>query len=317
MLWLQAKSDRSASIYCVLRGRYGGARRKKAFRRDFIEQGDEKMDILQQLRFVRSALYVPASNARALDKARWLDVDMLIIDLEDAVTEEQKDEARAVALNYVAKGVPGKILAIRANGVDSSHHVADIQALSTSSADLIVLPKVEAPGDIPDCGKPVLAMIETPSGLYAARDIAAHPLVAGLIAGTNDIAAETGIRPGPNREGLELALQTIILAAAVSGKPRFYGVCNRLDDMSGFDAECRQGAVYGFTGKTLIHPNQIIMANQAFGPDSTAVTEAQELIAANRGGAQRFKGRMIESMHVEQAKLTIERSRHAMGDVVS
>ena len=275
------------------------------------------MDILQQLRFVRSALYVPASNARALEKARGLDVDMLIIDLEDAVTDENKAEARAAALNYVAAGVPGKILAIRANGVESRHHKADLDALANSRADLVVLPKVEAPSDMPDCGKPVLAMIETPAGLYAARDIAACSLVAGLIAGTNDIAAETGIRPGLNREGLELALQTIVLAAAAAGRPRFDGVCNRLDDMNGFDAECRQGAVYGFTGKTLIHPNQIRMANQAFGPDAAALAEAEELIAANRGGAQRFKGRMIESMHVEQAKLTIERSRHAMGDVVS
>lgn len=275
------------------------------------------MDILQQLRFVRSALYVPASNARALEKARGLDVDLLIIDLEDAVPADQKAEARAAAIAYVAAAVPGKLLAIRANGVESSHHMADVQALSTSRADLIVLPKVETPHGIPDCGKPVLAMIETPAGLYAAREIAGQPSVAGLIAGTNDIAAETGIRPGPNREGLELALQTIILAAAAAGKPRFDGVCNRLDDMNGFDAECRQGAIYGFTGKTLIHPNQIMMANQAFGPDAAAVAEAEELIAASRGGAQRFKGRMIESMHVDGAKLTIERSRHTMGDVVS
>lgn len=275
------------------------------------------MDISQQLSFVRSALYVPASNARALEKARGLDVDMLIVDLEDAVPADQKAEARATAIAYVATALPGKLLAIRANGVESRHHFADIEALSTCRADLIVLPKVETPDGIPDCGKPVLAMIETPAGLFAALEIAGHPSVAGLIAGTNDIAAETGIRPGPNREGLELALQTIVLAAAAAGKPRFDGVCNRLDDMNGFDAECRHGAIYGFTGKTLIHPNQIIMANQAFGPDAAAVAEAEELIAANRGGAQRFKGRMIETMHVEQAKLTIERSRHAMGDVVS
>jgi (3S)-malyl-CoA thioesterase len=160
----------------------------------------------------------------------------------------------------------------------------------------------------------LLAMIETPKGLYAAREIAAHRLVAGLIAGTNDIAAETGIRPGPNREGLELSLQMIVLAASAAGKPRFDGVCNRLDDMAGFDAECRQGATFGFTGKTLIHPNQIAIANMAFGPDAAAFAEAEELVAANRGGAQRFRGRMIESMHVEQAKLTIERFRHATGD---
>jgi (3S)-malyl-CoA thioesterase len=275
------------------------------------------MDMSQQLRFVRSALYVPASNARALEKARGLDVDMIIIDLEDAVPAGQKDEARAAALDYVTTGAPGKIVAIRANGVESAYHAQDIAALASSRADLVVVPKIDDTSNIPDCGKPVLAMVETPAGLYAARDISAHPLVAGLIAGTNDIAAETGIRPGPNRAGLELALQMIVLAAAAAGKPRFDGVCNHLDDMTSFDAECRQGAAYGFTGKTLIHPNQIITANQIFGPDSAAVAEAQEIIAANRGGAQRFKGRMIESMHIEEAKLTIDRARYAMGGDIS
>ena len=220
----------------------------------------------------------------------------------------------AAAVAYVAAGANGKILAIRANAVDSVHHAADVAALKGCEADLVVLPKVEDVAELPDLGLPLLAMVETPKGLYAAREIAAHAVVAGLIAGTNDIAAETGIRPGPLREGLELSLQMILLAAAAAGKPRFDGVCNRLDDMAGFDAECRQGATYGFTGKTLIHPNQIAIANQAFGPDVAAVAEAEELIAASRGGAQRFKGRMIESMHVEEAKLTIERSRHAMGD---
>jgi (3S)-malyl-CoA thioesterase len=272
------------------------------------------MDIVAKLKFVRSALYVPGSNARALEKARGLDADMLIIDLEDAVAEEAKDAARAAAVAYAATGVEGKIIAIRANAADSVHHARDMAALKASAVDLIILPKVDDVTDLTDQGLPLLAMIETPKGLYAAREIAAHPLVAGLIAGTNDIAAETGIKPGPNREGLELSLQMIVLAASAAGKPRFDGVCNRLDDMGGFDAECRQGATYGFTGKTLIHPNQIAIANQAFGADAAAVVEAEELIAASRGGAQRFKGRMIESLHVEEAKLTIERSRHAMGD---
>ncbi len=274
------------------------------------------MNVFQQLGFVRSALYVPATNARALEKALGLDVDMLIIDLEDAVSDENKAAARASALDYVTLGVAGKVVAIRANGMESPHHAADMAALETSGADLVVLPKIESPGDIPDCIKPVLAMIETPAGLYAARDIAAHAAVAGLIAGTNDIAAEMAIRPGANREGLELALQSIVLAAAAAGKPRFDGVCNRLDDLHGFDSECRQGVRYGFTGKTLIHPNQILVANQIFGPSPDDVAEAMELIAASRGGAQRFKGRMIELMHVEEAKLTIERSRHATGDVL-
>lgn len=271
------------------------------------------MEIQNRLKLVRSALYVPGSNARALEKARGLDADMLIIDLEDAVPDEAKTEARAAAVAYVAAGAGGKLLAIRLNGTDSVHHAADAAALRGCAADIFVLPKVEDPA-LPDLGLPLLAMVETPAGLIAAREIAAHPSVAGLIAGTNDIAAETGIKPGPMREGLELSLQLIVLAASAVGKPRFDGVCNRLDDMDGFDTECRQGATYGFTGKTLIHPNQIAMANRAFGADSAAVAEAEELIAASRGGAQRFKGRMIESMHVEEAKLTIERSRHTMGD---
>ena len=272
------------------------------------------MEIGQKLKFVRSALYVPGSNARALEKARGLDADMLIIDLEDAVPEDMKAEARAAAVAYVAAGAGGRILAIRANATDSVHHAADVAALKGCVADLVVLPKVEDVAGLPELGLPLLAMIETPKGLYAACDIAAHASVAGLIAGVNDIAAETGIRPGPMREGLELSLQMIVLAASAAGKPRFDGVCNRLDDMDGFDAECRQGFTYGFTGKTLIHPNQISICNQAFGPDAAAVAEAEELIAANRGGAQRFKGRMIESMHVEGAKMTIERSLHEMGD---
>ena len=271
------------------------------------------MDIAAKLKFVRSALYVPGSNARALEKARGLHADMLIIDLEDGVPHDAKAEARAAAVAYVAAGAGSKILAIRANAADSAYHAADMIALNGCSVDLVVLPKVEDVAGLPEHRAPLLAMIETPDGLYAARDIAAHPLVAGLIAGTNDIAAETGIKPGPMREGLELSLQMIVLAASAVGKARFDGVCNRLDDMAGFDAECRQGATYGFTGKTLIHPNQIAIANQAFGPDAAAVAEAEELIAANRGGAQRFKGRMIESMHVEQAKMTIERSQHTMG----
>lgn len=272
------------------------------------------MDIANMLRFVRSALYVPGSNARALDKARGLDADMLIIDLEDSVAGEAKAGARAAAIAFVAAGAGGKLLAIRVNGIDSPDHQADMAALAGSAANLLILPKVEDVSDVNGFNRPVLAMIETPKGLYAAREIAAQSAVAGLIAGTNDIAAETGICPGPHREGLELSLQMIVLAASASGKPRFDGVCNRLDDMDGFDSECRQGATFGFTGKTVIHPNQIAIANAAFGPGEAEIAEALELVAASQGGAQRFKGRMIESMHVEEAKLTIERSRHTMGD---
>ncbi len=275
------------------------------------------MDKLQQLKFVRSALYMPSSNARALEKARGLGADMLILDLEDAVPDDAKAEGRLAAVRYVAAGAPGKLLAIRVNSADSRWFDDDVAALRDCKADFFVLPKVEAAATVDrlwrDLNAPLLAMIETPAGLYAVREIAAHQAVAGLIAGTNDISAEAGIMPGPGRQGLELALQMIVLAASASGKPRFDGVYNRLDDLSGLDAECRQGATYGFTGKTIIHPKQIATANLCFGPDEAMVAEAEELIAASRGGAQRFKGRMIEAMHVEQARLTIERSQHAMG----
>lgn len=275
------------------------------------------MTLVEKLKLVCTALYVPATNARALEKARGLGVDMLIIDLEDSVPAESKSDARAAAVEEVAKGFPGKLVAIRLNGLDSAELAADIAAVERSLADCFVLPKVEAVADldlvVAKLPNPVLAMIEGPAGIYAAREIAAHSAVAGLIAGVNDICADMGIRPGPAREGLELALQSMVLAAAAAGKPAFDGVNNKLDDMSGLETECLQGRCYGFTGKTLIHPNQIAIANAAFGPTAEEIAEAEALIEAATGGAQRHRGRMIESMHVDEARRTIERARHTTG----
>lgn len=275
------------------------------------------MTLVEKLKLVRTALYIPAINARALEKARGLDVDMLIIDLEDSVPPERKEEARLAAVAEVAKGFAGKLVGIRLNGLDSPELAADIAAAARSLADCFVLPKVETAAALDPVvarlSNPVLAMIEGPTGIYNAREIAAHGGVAGLIAGVNDICADMRIRPGPHREGLELALQSIVLAAAAAAKPAFDGVNNILDDTSGLEAECLQGRCYGFVGKTLIHPNQIAIANAAFAPGEEELTEAEALIAAATGGAQRHKGKMIESMHVEEARRTIERSRHKMG----
>jgi citrate lyase subunit beta/citryl-CoA lyase len=277
---------------------------------------DQKPGVAMRLSFVRTALYVPASNIRALEKARGLDADMLMIDLEDGVPEDAKAQARVTARDYAANRQEDKLLAIRLNEAGSAHFVDDVAALKDVHVDYFVLPKVESVSAIDAAAellaKPVLAMIETPAGLYNAREIAAHSTIAGLIAGTNDIAAEIGIRPGPQRQGLELSLQMILLAGAEAGKPCFDGVCNRLDDMAGFEAECAQGYGYGFTGKTVIHPNQIAIANTCFAPSAQAVEDAEALLAANRGGAQRFRGRMIEVMHVEEAQLTIERANRAL-----
>jgi (3S)-malyl-CoA thioesterase len=275
------------------------------------------METGDRLRLVRSALYVPGSNARALEKAQALDADMLIIDLEDAVAEENKAAAREAAIAATQAGFPGKLVALRTNGLGSAHLAGDLAASAQCKVDALVFPKIESAAELDQLaartGLPMIAMVETPAGLFAAREIATHPSLVGLIAGTNDIAADTGIRPGPMREGLELALQTIILAAAVAGKPAFDGVCNRLDDLEGFEAECRQGRCYGFTGKTLIHPNQISIANAAFSPTLEELADARELVAAANGGAQRFQGRMIESMHVEEALRTIERAGRTTG----
>lgn len=275
------------------------------------------MTLVERLKRVRTALYVPAINARALEKARGLAVDMLIIDLEDAVPADRKEEARAAALTEVAAGFPGKLVAIRLNGIGSADLDDDLAACAHSQADAFVLPKVDdtegLDAILARLPNPLLAMIEGPAGLYNARAIADHHGVVGLIAGVNDICADIGIRPGPQRQGLELALQTIVMAAASAAKPAFDGVCNRLDDMSGYEAECAQGRCYGFAGKTLIHPNQIAIANAVFGPNAQELADAEALIAAATGGAQRHQGKMIESMHVEEARRTIERSRHGTG----
>lgn len=273
------------------------------------------MDLIERLKRIRSALYVPGSNSRALQKVRGLDADMLIIDLEDAVAEEDKEAARIEAVAATREGYAGKLVALRVNGTASRHHLADMEVAAKAAVDVIVLPKVEQAGQLGGLGRSVIAMIETPAGLYSAREISAHRACAALIAGTNDIVAETGICPGPQRQGLELALQTIVLAAAASGKAAFDGVYNALDDLSGLEDECLQGRCYGFAGKTLIHPGQIGIANAAFSPSPEELAEAYELVAAATGGAQRFRGRMIESMHVDAARRTIERAAksHASG----
>lgn len=272
------------------------------------------MEIGNRLRLVRSALYVPGSNARALEKARALDADMLIIDLEDAVAEENKLDARAAAIAATQAGFPGKVVALRINGRRSMHFADDLAMAAECKVDALVLPKVEDARELDVLPFEMIPMIETPAGVFAAQAIARHPATVAMIAGTNDIAAETGIRPGLKRQGLEMALQTIVLAAASSHKPAFDGVFNGLDDLDGLERECLQGRGYGFTGKTVIHPNQISITNAAFSPTLEELADARELVAAAKGGAQRFQGRMIESMHVEEAQRTIERAGRTTGD---
>lgn len=259
---------------------------------------------------VRSALFLPASNPRALDKARGLACDLVILDLEDAVANADKDKARVAAVVAADGGWGRRLLAVRLNG-PGPWHEADLGALQAASGiDLIVVPKVETPdyaATLADrLSKPLVAMIETPAGIYAAREIAAVSGVVGLLAGPNDLRAALRVPGG--RTGISLALQSIVLAARAAGIAALDGVFNQLDDPEGLEADCCAGRECGFDGKSLIHPNQIDTANRIFGPSPDELEEARALIAAATGGAERFRGRMIESMHVAAARRAIDRA---------
>ena len=261
------------------------------------------------LSLCRSLLFLPASNPRAVEKARGLAADMVVLDLEDAVRPEDKDRARAAAVEAAAAGFAG-LTAIRINSRDP-WHAADLEAVAASRADYVIVPMTPGPEPVRKAaaatGKPVLAMIETARGVLAAAAIA--PETAGLIAGTNDLAADLGLRPGGDRAPLATALQTILLAARAAGVAAFDGVYNRLDDEAGFAAQCAEGRALGFDGKSLIHPSQVEPANRLFGPSGAEVEAARRLLAAATGGAERFEGEMIERMHVEQARRVLARAR--------
>jgi citrate lyase subunit beta/citryl-CoA lyase len=261
------------------------------------------------LRLCRSLLFLPASNPRAIEKARGLTADLVVLDLEDAVKPEDKESARAAAIEAVRQPFPG-LAAIRINSKPSWHE-ADLAAVAGCAADYLIYPMTSGPKEIARVaqatGKKVLAMVETAAGVLAAPAIARE--AAALVAGTNDLSADLGLRPGHARPALRTALQTILLAARAAGIAAFDGVYNRLEDEEGFAAECEEGRSFGFDGKSLIHPNQIDAANRIFGPSNEEVEAARRLIAAATGGAERWQGEMIERMHVEQAHFTLARAR--------
>jgi len=263
------------------------------------------------LRLCRSLLFLPASNERAIEKARAVEADMVVLDLEDAVRPEDKAAARTAAVAASHEGFGDRLLAIRVNAQGTPYYGEDVVCLRKSAADFVVLAKVESPRQAADAawltGKPILAMIETPRGVIDAAAIA--PATRGLIAGTNDLCAELGIEPGGGRHGLVYALQRVVLAARAAGVAAFDGVYNGLDDDEDLAEECRQGRAFGFDGKSLIHPSQIGTANRLFGPGDEEVDAARRLIEAATGGAERFEGRMIEDMHVARARALLAKAR--------
>lgn len=263
------------------------------------------------LRLCRSLLFLPATNARAAEKARELAADMVILDLEDAVAEPDKAAAREAAVAAIAGGYGERPVAIRVNPAGSPHYGEDVVAVRRAAADYIILAKAESAKQVADAawlmGKPVLAMIETPRGVIDAAAIA--PASRALIAGTNDLAAALSLPAQSGRRGLVYALQRIVLAARSAGVAAFDGVHNQLEDDSELEAECEEGRLYGFDGKSVIHPSQIDTINRIFSPSEEELASARRLVEAATGGAERHEGRMIETLHVDQARATIARAR--------
>lgn len=258
---------------------------------------------------VRSVLFLPASNPRAIAKAREAGADLVVLDLEDAVKPADKAEARDAAVE--AAGAPWPLpLAIRVNGVGSEWHSLDLDAVARSKADLVVVPRAISAhlvhGVAEAVGKPVLAMIETAAGVLGAAGIA--DASAGLIAGTNDLRSDLRLPLDCDRQPISASLQMIVLAARASGIPVFDGVFNGLDDPGGFLAEAEEGRRLGFDGKSLIHPNQIEPCHRAFAPSPAEVERARTLVQAFHGGAERLGDQMIERMHVEAARRVLERA---------
>jgi len=276
----------------------------------------------------RSALYLPASNARAIAKARTLPADVIILDLEDAVAPEAKDEARDAAVEAVnAGGFGHREVAIRANGLDTPWGEADLAAIAGSAADAVLVPKVSGPADIAACedrlagARPDMqlwAMIETCAAVPRLEAIAATAAETRLslwIMGTNDLAKEMRARLTPERTPFLPILSLAVCAARAHGLAILDGVCNEFRDLARFEAEARQGLLFGFDGKSLIHPDQIAPTNAVFSPGEEELAQARAIIEAfalpeNAGkGAIRVEGKMAELLHLDQAHRLVAMAR--------
>jgi citrate lyase subunit beta/citryl-CoA lyase len=278
----------------------------------------------------RSVLYMPSSNARALEKAKTIPCDGLILDLEDAVAPDAKPAAREAACTAAASGEYGRReLTIRVNGVQTQWHADDMAAACAAGPDAIVVPKVDSAEAVRSLvsameahGAPdhttLWAMVETPLAMLRAHEIAAaSERLSVLVMGTNDLAKELYAEHVPGRAPLVTGLGLALLAARAAGKAIIDGVYNDVKDLEGFTAECVQGQQMGFDGKTLIHPAQVGPANEAFAPSAHAVEDARGMLAAwaaGGGGVVTYNGRMIENLHVESARriLTIHEAIGAL-----
>lgn len=268
----------------------------------------------------RSVLFVPASNPRAIAKARGLNCDVVILDLEDAVAPDAKEAAREAACEALREGGFRPRVGVRINPHDSDWGEADTRALAEVEPKLIVLPKVERATQIKAVSRAMgghsslWAMIETPRALFNLEEIAqCEAPIDALMPGVNDLAVALGATLGPDREPIKSWLAMIVAAARVSNNLAIDGVYNSIDNLDGLAAECAQGAAFGFDGKSLIHPSQIDTANAAFAPDAAAVAHAREIVEAFSSpdaealGVVRIDDRMVERLHLEQAKRLLAR----------
>ncbi|HKD27324.1 MAG TPA: CoA ester lyase [Xanthobacteraceae bacterium] len=283
----------------------------------------------------RSALYMPGANARALEKAKTLPCDAVILDLEDAVAPSAKEAARQQVMTAVTAGGFGtREVIVRINGLDTAWWLEDLDAAAKAGPDGLLVPKVSEPTDLLTIAGRLIsmtaerkikvwAMIETPRAIINAASIAAtardqETRLAGFVMGTNDLAKETGARLLPGRAPMVPWLATAIVAAHAYGIDILDGVYNDIADEEGFRRECDQGRDMGFDGKTLIHPNQIAPCNAAFSPSEAEITQARKIIAAfelpenQARGVVQLDGRMVERMHADMARRTV-----AIADAVS
>ena len=262
----------------------------------------------------RSVLYVPASKQRAMEKAKSMAVDAIIFDLEDAVAIDEKDNARAVLTGVLAEGGFGpRMRIVRINALDTPWGLKDADAVREMNADAVLLPKVDSPSDLDALAAitenlPIWAMMETPRGMINAAIIAAHPKLAGFVMGTNDLAKDLQSRFRADRLPMMTSLGLCLLAAKAEGIVIVDGVYNAFKDVDGLRAECEQGRDMGFDGKTLIHPAQVAIANDAFAPTEAEIAlarrqiEAFELATADGQAVAVVDGRIVENLHVATAR---------------
>ena len=268
----------------------------------------------------RSVLYMPGANTRALEKAKSLPADSLILDLEDAVAPDVKVEARANIIAALESGFGYREAVVRINSLNTAWGLDDLKTFATSKADAIVLPKVESAAQVQEVATllqqlnapakmTIWAMIETPLAIFKLQEIASsHPLLEALVLGTSDLVKDLHARHTPNRVETQTALSLAVLAARAYGLCVLDGVHLSLDDETGLKQSCIQGRDMGFDGKTLIHPKHIALANEIFGPSALEISEAQEKIAAyeaaikSGAGIAVLNGRLIEELHIQDAK---------------